>query len=190
MIKICGITNREDALAAVEAGATALGFNFYARSPRFVRPELAAEIGAGLPVLKVGVFVDDPDASTVAERACMDVIQLHGNESPEQVPVGMRVWKAFRVTPEWDAAMLSLYNAEAFLLDGPTPGSGEAFDWTRASGLRNIILAGGLGPDNVADAIYRVRPWGVDACSRLERAPGLKDFEKMRGFVRAAMDSL
>ena len=152
MIKICGITNREDALAAVEAGATALGFNFYARSPRFVRPELAAEIGAGLPVLKVGVFVDDPDASTVAERACMDVIQ------------------AFRVTPEWDSAMLSLYNAEAFLLDGPTPGSGEAFDWTRASGLRNIILAGGLGPDNVADAIYRVRPWGVDACSRLERA--------------------
>jgi phosphoribosylanthranilate isomerase len=190
MIKICGITNREDALAAVEAGATALGFNFYPKSPRFVRPELAAQIGAGLPVLKVGVFVDDPDLSAVAERACIDVIQLHGNESPEQVPAALRVWKAFRVTPEWDAAMLSLYSAEAFLLDGPTPGSGETFDWTRASGLRNIILAGGLGPDNVADAIFRVRPWGVDACSRLERAPGLKDYEKMRRFVRAAMDSL
>ena len=102
MIKICGITNREDALAAVEAGATALGFNFYAKSPRYVQPETAAEIGAGLPVLKVGVFVDDPMQARSAERAGMDVVQLHGSESPEHVPAGLRVWKAFRVTPEWD----------------------------------------------------------------------------------------
>jgi phosphoribosylanthranilate isomerase len=190
MIKICGITNREDALAAVEAGATALGFNFYSKSPRYISPDTAGEIGAGLPVIKVGVCVDAPDASEVAARAGIDVIQLHGSESPEQVPVGLRVWKAFRVTPEWDASVLELYHTEAFLLDGPMPGSGEAFDWTLASGLRKIILAGGLGPDNVADAIRRVRPWGVDACSRLERAPGLKDYEKMRRFVRAAMDSL
>jgi phosphoribosylanthranilate isomerase len=190
MIKICGITNREDALAAVEAGATALGFNFYSKSPRYLSPEMAADIGADLPVLKVGVFVDCPDASAVAARAGVDVIQLHGSESPEEVPAGLRVWKAFRVTPEWDASVLALYRVEAFLLDGATPGSGEAFDWRLASGLRNIILAGGLGADNIADAIRRVRPWGVDACSRLERAPGLKDYEKMRRFVRAAMDSL
>jgi phosphoribosylanthranilate isomerase len=190
MIKICGITNREDALAAVDAGATALGFNFYSKSPRYLSPEMAAEIGADLPVLKVGVFVDCPDASAVAARAGVDVIQLHGSESPEEVPAGLRVWKAFRVTPEWDASVLALYRVEAFLLDGATPGSGEAFDWRLASGLRNIILAGGLGADNIADAIRRVRPWGVDACSRLERAPGLKDYEKMRRFVRAAMDSL
>jgi phosphoribosylanthranilate isomerase len=190
MIKICGITNREDALAAVDAGATALGFNFYSKSPRYLSPEMAADIGADLPVLKVGVFVDCPDASAVAARAGVDVIQLHGSESPEEVPAGLRVWKAFRVTPEWDASVLALYRVEAFLLDGATPGSGEAFDWRLASGLRNIILAGGLGADNIADAIRRVRPWGVDACSRLERAPGLKDYEKMRRFVRAAMDSL
>jgi phosphoribosylanthranilate isomerase len=190
MIKICGITNREDALAAVEAGATALGFNFYSKSPRYISPDTAAEIGAGLPVIKVGVFVDAPDASTIAARAGIDIIQLHGSELPEQVPAGLRVWKAFRVTREWDASVLALYHAEAFLLDGPRPGSGEGFDWTLASGLRNIIIAGGLGPDNIAEAIRRVRPWGVDACSRLERAPGLKDYEKMRRFVRAAMDSL
>jgi phosphoribosylanthranilate isomerase len=190
MIKICGITNREDALAAVEAGATALGFNFYSNSPRYIAPEKAAEIGAGLPVWKVGVFVDAPDAAEIAALAGIDVIQLHGSELPEQIPAGLRVWKAFRVTSDWNADVMSPYKVEAFLLDGPTPGSGQAFDWRRASGLHNIILAGGLGPDNIADAIHRLRPWGVDACSRLERAPGLKDFEKMRRFVQAAMDSL
>jgi phosphoribosylanthranilate isomerase len=190
MIKICGITNREDALAAVEAGATALGFNFYKKSPRYIEPDKAAGIGFDLPVWKVGVFVDTPDAPELAAQAGMDIIQLHGNEQPEQVPEGLRVWKAFRVTSEWDSSVMSPYNVEAFLLDGPGPGSGEAFDWTQACGLRRIILAGGLGPENIAEAIRRVRPWGVDACSRLERAPGLKDFEKMRRFVRAAMDSL
>lgn len=188
MVKICGITNREDALAAVEAGATALGFNFYAKSPRYISPEAAAEIGADLAVLKVGVFVDEPNIRAIAMRAHVDIAQLHGSESPEQVPAGLRVWKAFRVAPGWDGAGLSLYTAEAFLLDGPTPGAGKTFDWTVACGLHNIILAGGLGPDNVAEAIRKVRPWGVDACSRLERSPGLKDYEKMRRFVRAAMD--
>jgi phosphoribosylanthranilate isomerase len=190
MIKICGITNREDAVAAVDAGVSALGFNFYSKSPRCITPEMARDIGAGLPVLKVGVFVDDTSACTVARHAGLDVIQLHGNEAPGEIPGNVRVWKAFKVTPQWDQSLLSQYTVEAFLLDGPEPGQGMAFDWLRAAGLANVILAGGLGPDNVAEAIRLARPWGVDACSRLERAPGLKDHEEMRRFVRAAMDTL
>jgi phosphoribosylanthranilate isomerase len=185
MVKICGITNREDALAAVDAGATALGFNFYPGSPRYITPEVAAEIAADLPVVKVGVFVDNLMPTT------MDVLQLHGSESPADVPPGRRVWKAFRVTPDWDAAVMSKYaNVEAFLLDGPAPGTGESFDWRRATGMRQVILAGGLGPDNVSEAIRHARPWGVDACSKLERAPGLKDHDKMRRFVRAALETI
>jgi phosphoribosylanthranilate isomerase len=185
MVKICGITNREDALAAVDAGASALGFNFYPGSPRYISPDVAAEISADLPVLKVGVFVDNFAPTT------MDVLQLHGNESPDEIPSGKRVWKAFRVTPEWDASVMAGYtDVEAFLLDGPAPGTGQSFDWTRATGMRQIILAGGLGPDNIAEAIRHARPWGVDACSKLERAPGLKDHEKMRRFVRAALEDL
>ena len=190
MVKICGITNREDALAAVDAGASALGFNFYPNSPRYVTPELARAIGAGLRVLKVGVFVNDAAAPSIVREADLDVIQLHGTEEPEQIPLDLRVWKAFTMTPEWDATVMSRYTVEAFLLDGPAPGRGQPFDWTLASGLGNVILAGGLGPDNVAEAIRAAQPWGVDACSRLERAPGLKDHAKMRQFVRAAMDNL
>jgi phosphoribosylanthranilate isomerase len=185
MIKICGITNREDALAAVDAGASALGFNFYPKSPRYITPDAAAEIAMDLPILKVGVFVDNLAPTN------MDVLQLHGNESPEDVPAGRRVWKAFRVTPEWDASIMSAFsNVEAFLLDGPTPGAGISFDWRKATGMKQVILAGGLGPDNVAEAIRQARPWGVDACSRLERAPGLKDHDKVRRFVRAAMEEI
>ena len=190
MIKICGITNREDALAAVDAGASALGFNFYAGSPRYVTPETAASIAEDLPVLKVGVFVDEADVTGIAARSRMDVAQLHGSESPSDVPHGLRVWKAFRVTQDWDASILSGYSVEAVLLDGPSPGTGNAFDWRRASGIPNLILAGGLGPDNVAEAVRQVRPWGVDACSRLEREPGRKDHEKVRRFIKAAMESL
>lgn len=190
MIKICGITNREDALAAVEAGASAIGFNFYPQSPRFIDPETAANIGAGLDILKVGVFVNNADSVAMARKAGVDVIQLHGAEEPGQIPPDFRVWKAFRVTEDWDASLMSKFSVEAFLLDGPTPGQGQPFDWLQATGLGNVILAGGLGPDNVAAAIRQARPWGVDACSRLERAPGLKDHEKMRRFVEAAMDAI
>lgn len=190
IVKICGITNREDAKAAVAAGASALGFNFFAGSPRCVTPEHAAAIGDGLPVLKVGVFVDESDMAGIAARAGLDVLQLHGSETAAQAPPGFRVWKAFRITPSWDPAVLSGYHVEAFLLDGPAPGTGEAFDWTRAVGIRNVILAGGLGPDNVGEAVRRLRPWGVDACSRLESAPGVKDHGKMRRFVQAALENL
>src|SRR3954447_6661691 len=125
MIKICGITNREDAIAALDAGATALGFNFYRKSPRYIKPEIAAEIAHDLPLLKVGVFVDESDAAGLAARTGMDVVQMHGNERPDQIPVGVRVWKAFRVTPTWDSGSMAAYKVDAFLLDGPVPGTGE-----------------------------------------------------------------
>lgn len=189
MVKICGITNREDAVAAIEAGASALGFNFYPGSPRYITPEKAAEIGDGLDVLKVGVFVDDPHTAEIAAIARIDIIQLHGNES--SIPAGHRVWKAFRVTSQWSESEMDAHPAEAFLLDGPAPGCGEPFDWTRATGLnRKIILAGGLDAENVGIAIQQVKPWGVDACSRLESAPGIKDHEKVRRFIRVAMESI
>jgi phosphoribosylanthranilate isomerase len=190
MVKICGITNRPDAVAAQRAGASALGFNFFAGSPRCVTPEQAGEIGSGLPLLKVGIFVnEDPGAiRNMAERAGLDVVQLHGDEAPETIPEGLRIWKAFRVTGTWNAQVLDEFAVEAFLLDGPAPGTGEAFDWTRALHLKHrIVLAGGLDADNVADAIRRVRPWGVDACSRLESEPGRKDHTKVARFIEAAL---
>lgn len=189
MVKICGITRREDAVAAAEAGAHALGFNFYKRSPRYIEPELAAELGEGLPVIRVGVFVNEyPEAvMDAAERAALDVVQLHGNEDPAEYAM-MRVWKAFRVDATFDPEMLDRAAAEAYVLDGPAPGTGTGFDWTLARGLRHkIILAGGLSSDNVADAIRTVRPWGVDACSRLESAAGIKDHERMRQFIQNAV---
>jgi phosphoribosylanthranilate isomerase len=168
----------------------ALGFNFYPRSSRCITPERAAEIGAGVDVLKVGVFVNESRARVeeIALVAGLDVAQLHGNETAADQPA-VRTWKAFRVDARWDAQALDEFpDAEAFLLDGPLPGSGIAFDWSVARTLsQRIILAGGLAEDTVGRAILEVRPWGVDACSRLERAPGIKDHEKVRRFVRAAL---
>lgn len=195
MVKICGITNLDDALAAVEAGASAIGFNFYAPSPRYVPPESAAKISERLPgsITKVGVFVNESAAAVakIAGEAGLDVAQLHGDEPPEAFPPGIRVWKAFRVGPGWSARELRLYPAEAFLLDasatGVYGGSGQSFDWTLARDTgRRVILAGGLDAGNVGGAIRIARPWGVDAASRLESAPGKKDHEKMRRFVAAA----
>jgi phosphoribosylanthranilate isomerase len=196
MVKICGITNPEDAAAAVSAGASALGFNFYPKSPRYVSAEKAAELAALLPagVTRVGVFVNE-SAEAIAEIARqvpLDVVQLHGSCSP---PSGARVWQAVSVTPDFDPAGLAHSEVEAFLLDAPAPGeryggTGRKFDWDLVRGLSgNIVLAGGLGPDNVAAAIRTVRPWGVDACSRLESAPGKKDSLKMNQFVREAREA-
>ncbi|MBM3786672.1 MAG: phosphoribosylanthranilate isomerase [Acidobacteria bacterium] len=188
-VKVCGITNREDALAAIDAGAHALGFNFYPKSPRYVTPETAAEISAGLPVLKVGVFVNEPDLARTVRQAGMDVAQLHGDE-PE-IPASMRVWKAFRVGPSFQVEQLDAFPAEAFLLDAPGElygGSGHTFDWNLARGAsRKILLAGGLDEGNVGTAIQVARPWGVDACSRLESSPGKKDHGRVRRFVAAAL---
>ena len=190
LVKICGITRREDAVAAVRAGATALGFNFYQGSPRYIPPREVDRLVAGLNVIRVGVFVNASSEIIAAatEEAKLDVVQLHGDEPPQLLPASPRIWKAFRVNRDWNPKALDLYNVEAFLLDGPAPGSGQAFDWAQARFLRSrIILAGGLGPDNIAAAIREIRPWGVDACSRLESAPGTKDHFKMCQFIETAL---
>ena len=191
MVKICGITNREDALAAIEGGAAALGFNFYPASPRYITPEAAAEISAGLPgVWKVGVFVDEAPERVlrIARQAGLDVAQLHGSESRENYPQGIRVWKAIRVRDGQVPKILD-FRAEAVLLDGPA--SGQSFDWRNIPGMSRfagkLILAGGLDAGNVRSAIEQAHPWGVDACSRLESAPGRKDRFKMAEFLKAAL---
>lgn len=187
MVKICGITRREDAEAAVSAGASAIGFIFYPPSPRYIAPERAAEIGRGLDALKVGVFVDESPASieAVMRAARLDIAQIYGGEAPANA----RVWKAIRITSPLDPAETK--GAEAILLDGPKNGAG--FDWSlarlaseNAAALR-IIVAGGLDASNVAEAIRIAQPWGVDASSRLESSPGIKDHEKVRQFVEAAL---
>lgn len=181
MIKICGITRREDALAAVEAGASAIGFIFYPKSPRYVTPSAAASLSQGLSTLKVGVFVDESPAEidAVMRAANIDIAQVYGGIAPEHA----RVWKAFRpadpIIPE---------NAEAILLDGPS--NGISFDWKTARDPdHKIIVAGGLDASNVADAIRIAQPWGVDASSKLESAPGIKDHQKVRAFVKAAQEA-
>jgi len=190
MVKICGITQEEDALAAIEGGAAALGFNFYRKSPRYLAPDAAARIFESLPpaVWKVGVFVNENGAG-VARRIGLDVVQIHGE--PGALPAGTRVWRALRVDDTFRVGDLECLDAEAFLLDTPSEtlhgGTGRTFDWSRAAGAtRKVILAGGLDAVNVGDAIRAARPWGVDACSRIESAPGRKDHKKMLEFLRAA----
>jgi phosphoribosylanthranilate isomerase len=192
MVKICGVTTLEDAEAAIEAGAHAIGFNFYSKSPRYITADMAFAISSKLPVytLKVGVFVDasiDMLRSTAA-IAKLDVVQLHGQESPGNYPAELRIWKAFRVAPEWDSAAVAAYDVDAVVLDGPMPGTGKTWVWKIDRGIRQrIILAGGLDASNVQEAIRAIKPWGVDACSRIEIAPGRKDHDKMRKFVKAAL---
>jgi phosphoribosylanthranilate isomerase len=188
MVKVCGITKREDALVAAEAGATAIGFIFYPKSPRFIDPEIAAELGAGLDLWKVGVFVNESFASVgaVMRVAKLDVAQIYGGEAP----VGARVWKAFRVSGAFDPNLA--HGAEAVLLDGEK--NGASFDWKIArvvaeTSPAKVIVAGGLDAENVADAIRIARPWGVDASSKLEITPGVKDHNKVRTFVRAALEA-
>jgi phosphoribosylanthranilate isomerase len=193
MVKICGITSREDALAAAEAGAAALGFNFYSKSPRCLTREVAASILAVLPaaVWKVGIFVNEPGerVAAVAGALGLDVVQLHGAAEP---PAGLRVWKAVRVGAEFHSSQLEAFQAEAFLLDTASDelygGTGKTFDWALARGAgRKVILAGGLDETNVREAIRAARPWGVDACSRLESSPGRKDHHKVARFITAAL---
>jgi phosphoribosylanthranilate isomerase len=186
--KICGITNPGDALAAAAAGATALGFNFWPGSPRYLTADDAAAILARVPpgVWRVGVFVDE-DASVIgriARRLALDVVQLHGDCTP---PDGLRVWRAVAAGARIDASP----DVEAWLVDTPAGGqrggTGRTFDWNLAARVdAKIVLAGGLDAANVADAIAAARPWGVDACSRLESSPGRKDHARMLAFIEAA----
>jgi phosphoribosylanthranilate isomerase len=196
MVKICGITNREDATAAVEAGASAIGFNFYRESPRYISPTGASMIAAKIPgnVWKVGIFVNEtPETiARIALEAALDVAQLYGTSEAR----GIRVWRAIQAN-ESLLAHVNAETAEAVLLDTPCDdlhgGTGTSFDWsraTRAKGLhKQIIIAGGLDATNVRRAIEQAQPWGVDACSRLEKSPGLKDHDKVREFVKAALQS-
>jgi phosphoribosylanthranilate isomerase len=192
MVKICGITNPEDALEATGGGASALGFIFHPKSPRFIAYQEAARIIETLPpgIVKVGVFVDLP-AAEVAARAAetgLDVAQLHGSETAADFPAGVRVWKAFRVGPHGPLPDLAACPAEAVLLDGTA--SGQSFDWrlARVAGAR-VILAGGLNAANLREAIAQARPWGVDACSCLESSPGRKNRRAMREFLRVAAEA-
>jgi phosphoribosylanthranilate isomerase len=198
-IKICGITNLEDALLAADLGANALGFIFYAKSPRSLKPETAREIISQLPplVLSVGVFVNEEAAVVheLAARVGLDWVQLHGQESPEYCrSLGRRVLKGFRIKDEASLQELPAYRGavQALLLDtykqGRTGGTGEAFDWelaVRAKRYGPIVLAGGLTAENVAHAVATVRPQAVDVASGVEAAPGKKDPEKLRKFFGA-----
>lgn len=190
MVKICGITNRDDARAAAEGGASALGFNFYPESKRFVTPGVAAELIADLPagVLKVGVFVNEAPLE-LAGQLGLDIVQVHG--APLEWP-GEKLWRALSVTPGFRATDLDSVQAEAYLLDAPSGaqygGAGQTFDWALVRGLpRRIIVAGGLDENNVSRAIAMAQPWGVDACSRIESAPGRKDHRRMAAFIAAAL---
>ena len=193
LVKICGITCVEDALAAVEAGADALGFNFFPGSPRCITVEKAVEITAGVPqnTVKAGVFVDTPpeEIARTVRAAGLDVAQVHG----EARGLTVRFWQALAAGPGLEERTRTSA-AEAFLIDTPAGaqrgGTGRVFDWGLVEGLPGkIILAGGLGPDNVAEAIRQVRPWGVDACSKIESAPGRKDAAKVRALIKAVREA-
>ena len=206
-IKICGITNLEDALAAVECGADALGFNFYQKSPRYIAPAAASEIIGQLPkgVMNVGVFVNSSlaEIDQIYTRSSVVYVQLHGDETPAFVErladlTGAIAIKAIRVSQEFDPDTALEYDVQYFLLDSSSStaygGTGETFNWDAAlkfkeSGAK-FFLAGGLTPDNVAEAIRRVEPFGVDVCSGVESSKGRKDHNKLAEFIRNARSSI
>jgi phosphoribosylanthranilate isomerase len=197
-IKICGITSLSDARMAVEQGADALGFMFYRASKRFVEPAAARSIIERLPerVVKVGVFVNAPESEVRNAIAAsgIDTLQFHGEESPEFCDGfrPLRIWKAFRMESPASLRPLRHYGGvDAWLLDshvaGFHGGTGHSFDWDLAIkamvGGRPVILAGGLNSENVAAAVARVQPFGIDVSSGVESAPGKKDFAKVAAFV-------
>jgi phosphoribosylanthranilate isomerase len=201
-IKICGITSLEDAQMAVAAGADALGFNFWTGSPRCISPQEAAKItlNLGANTVKIGVFVDAGalEITETLRAAGLDLAQIHG-----RVPLLTgRFWQALSAGPDLENQLqIALQSSaaeasipEAFLIDTPAGaqrgGTGRAFDWRTVRGLPGrIVLAGGLGPENVAQAIREAWPWGVDACSRLESAPGRKDPAQVRAFIQAVREA-
>lgn len=197
-VKICGITNVDDALHAVACGADALGFVFYEKSPRCVTPESAQQIIAALPpfVTTVGLFVNETPARIreIADDCGLDVIQLHGDERPQDCNFApRRVIKALRVKTASSLAGHEEYQVSALLLDtwvaGAYGGTGETFNWELAASIahqRPVILAGGLTQENVALAIEAVRPYAVDVSSGVEAAPGQKDPQKVAAFIHAA----
>ncbi|HWG74083.1 MAG TPA: phosphoribosylanthranilate isomerase [Acidimicrobiales bacterium] len=194
-VKICGITSEDDALLAVAMGADAVGFVF-APSPRQIAPQVAADIVKRLPpeIVTVGVFRNEtmPRVVSICQAAGLRAAQLHGRETPEQTRwVRQRLATVFKAFPAGSAAVTQAkeYGADAILLDAPDPGSGEVFDWAFAQEVpvgQNLIVAGGLDAGNVAGAIARTRPWGVDATTGVEASAGRKDPVKLREFIAAA----
>ncbi len=204
-IKICGVTLPDDAARIASAGVDFIGLNFWPKSRRYLAPErapmLASVVRSTGSAKLVGVFVDPEldEIRAVASSVDLDVIQLHGDESPDRVAeigkeLGRPVWKAVPVGSARDIEHLHVWPAEALLLDAPVPGRGGAgttFDWRVAREARDrfptrrLVLAGGLAPDNVATAIQTVQPWAVDVASGVEAAPGVKDPAKLDAFIAA-----
>lgn len=192
VVKICGVTSEADALLAIGLGADAVGFVF-APSPRQVTVTAAGDILKRLPhdVLTVGVFRDEAPRRVVeiANTIGLGAVQLHGHETAEQSRwVGERVPRLIKAFPAGDRAIgrFEEFGADYLLIDGPSPGSGEVFDWRLAEGVvdpRRLIVSGGLRPDNVAQAIVHLRPFGVDVSSGVERSPGSKDPNLVRDFI-------
>ncbi len=214
IVKICGLTNLEDALVAAEAGADLLGFILYPKSPRYVAPEKIAEIVAGVRAAFaasprcVGVFVNESSAQVLdmLEQTTLDLAQLHGDESAAEVAaLRGRGFKAVRPTSLEAALMVAATFAPLgvtagphLLIDAYTPnaygGAGQLADWSMATAVvgrvNRLLLAGGLTPENVADAVRLVNPWGVDVASGVEQAPGRKDHARVRAFVAAAKSNV
>lgn len=199
-VKICGITNSEDAQTAIELGADALGFVF-AKSPRQMTKEQAGEIIKNLPpfITPVGVFVDErvEKVKEICDFCNIGTVQLHGNEDPSYVNdlVKYKIIKAFRIKAEGDLMPMAIYKAHAFLLDsyvkGTMGGTGVAFNWEiarQAHKYGNIILSGGLTPENVKEAIHIVKPYAVDVSSGVESSPGKKDKQLIKNFIKNAKE--
>ena len=205
-VKICGITNLEDARLSAKFGADALGFNFYEKSPRYILPENARKIIDKLPedFLKVGVFVNE-DLETIAataKTANLNAIQLHGEETPEFTKklknlTGLEIIKAFRVGDDFKPKEVLEYEVDAILLDSYSPkehgGTGETFDWEIAKKVKEIYpklyLAGGISSTNVANSIKHVKPFAIDACSGIESEKGIKDSLKTKKFIQLAKEA-
>jgi len=199
LVKICGIKRINDALLAEKLGASAVGFIFYKKSPRYIMPEKAGEISKilGPFIARVGVFVDkDPSVvMKIVRIAHLTAVQLHGSEEMEYIRKlkGIRVIKTFRVAQDFDCKKMNGYKVNAFLLDtcdkdGFYGGTGKTFDWGKAvecSKYGRIILAGGLNQSNIKEAVKIVKPWAVDVSSGVEISPGIKDADKMRDFFTA-----
>jgi phosphoribosylanthranilate isomerase len=197
-VKVCGMTSLKDALVAVEEGADAVGFIFYKKSPRSVTMKIVREIVLELPpfVDTVGVFVDESavQINKIADYCNLDIIQLHGDESPTFCKrIRRKVIKAFRIKDMQSVKKISCFQVSGFLLDTFSEnlhgGTGKVFDWNLvlpAKKFGPVIMAGGLTPNNVQQAVRQVRPYGVDVCSGVESEPGIKDHKKVRAFLKNA----
>ena len=197
-VKVCGMTSLKDALVAVEVGADAVGFIFYKKSPRSVTMKTVREIVLELPpfVDTVGVFVDETaeQVNKIADYCNLDIIQLHGDESPTFCKkIRRKVIKAFRIKDMQSVKKISNFQVSGFLLDTFSEklhgGTGKVFDWNLALPAKKfgpVIMAGGLTPNNVQQAVRQIRPYGVDVCSGVESEPGIKDHKKVRAFLKNA----